>query len=440
MHNILLVDDDPATLRVYSYTLMKKGYLVDTAKDGFAALEAMRSRKPDIVILDLMMPRLSGAEVLKLMHSKPELQSLPVIVLSNAYIGTLTTEAAEAGAQKGLLKVSCTPSILIDAIEDVLGQARGNAQKQTPDHLSKLLAVSEMPEPGPALDKRLLNVEPDRQRIGNTELIPKIAPTPAPAASAPPSSSNELREQFLAGAETTCEGLRSAFKSFCTATPGDQQNLRLQDLCRRVHFVTAAASLADCSRLAQMATAFEALLFRMMDDPTRITTSVFRTIDMTIGFLQLLFHEAKKGLLGPTVAGNVLVVDDDAVSNRLVVWALSQAGLHAKAVENPTKGLGELTQRGYDLILLDIEMPGMNGFEFCKQLRNRPAYAKTPVIYVTAHSDFESREKSVVSGGDDLIGKPVLPMELAVKALTHLLKRFPARPDAQKSPPIRLVG
>jgi CheY-like chemotaxis protein len=86
-------------------------------------------------------------------------------------------------------------------------------------------------------------------------------------------------------------------------------------------------------------------------------------------------------------------------------------------------GLQWLKERRFDLVLLDIEMAGMDGFELCRRLRTLPGYQKTPVIYVTSHSDFENRAKSVLSGGDDLISKPVFPMELAVKAVTLLLKR-----------------
>jgi CheY-like chemotaxis protein len=90
-------------------------------------------------------------------------------------------------------------------------------------------------------------------------------------------------------------------------------------------------------------------------------------------------------------------------------------------------GLQWLKERRYDLVLLDIEMPGMDGFELCRRLRTLPGYQKTPVIYVTSHSDFESRAKSILSGGDDLISKPVFPMELAVKAVALLLKRQMAK-------------
>ena len=67
-------------------------------------------------------------------------------------------------------------------------------------------------------------------------------------------------------------------------------------------------------------------------------------------------------------------------------------------------------------------MPGMNGFELCTKLRNLPAHKTTPVVFVTSLNDFDSRASSMMSGGNDFIGKPFLFMELAVKALVHLLR------------------
>jgi CheY-like chemotaxis protein len=81
-----------------------------------------------------------------------------------------------------------------------------------------------------------------------------------------------------------------------------------------------------------------------------------------------------------------------------------------------------LQETRFDLVLLDIKMPGMDGFELCRRLRLLPGYEKTPVIYLTSHSDFENRARSVLDGGNELIAKPVLPLELVVKAVALLLR------------------
>src|ERR1700745_2960737 len=121
MKRVLLVDDDPVVLRMYQQALSHQGFKVETACDGLDAINELRVRLPDLMVLDLMMPRLSGAEVLKRIRSDPRLSKLPVIVLSNAYMAPAARDAAALGALKGLLKATCTPRLLVAVIEEVLG-------------------------------------------------------------------------------------------------------------------------------------------------------------------------------------------------------------------------------------------------------------------------------------------------------------------------------
>ena len=81
-----------------------------------------------------------------------------------------------------------------------------------------------------------------------------------------------------------------------------------------------------------------------------------------------------------------------------------------------------LAEQKFDLVFLDVDMPGMNGFELCTKLRTLPAHKKTPVVFVTSLNDFESRANSTMSGGNDFIAKPFLFIELAVKALVYVLR------------------
>ena len=77
----------------------------------------------------------------------------------------------------------------------------------------------------------------------------------------------------------------------------------------------------------------------------------------------------------------------------------------------------------FGLVLLDVEMPEMDGPTLCAELRQSSMNQGTPVVFVTAAGEFERRAASLASGGNDLLAKPFLPLELAVKALTHLLRR-----------------
>jgi CheY-like chemotaxis protein len=77
----------------------------------------------------------------------------------------------------------------------------------------------------------------------------------------------------------------------------------------------------------------------------------------------------------------------------------------------------------YDAIFLDVEMPGMDGFELCTRIHATTSNRITPVVFVTRHADFDARAKSSLTGARDLIGKPFLTFEVALKALTLVLNR-----------------
>ncbi|MGH7969467.1 MAG: response regulator, partial [Limisphaerales bacterium] len=89
MKRVLLVDDDPLILKLFRDGLMRHDFQVETASDGLEAMKALRSTRPDIVVLDLMMPKLSGVDVLKFIRGQKDLAPLPVIVLSNSYVNEL---------------------------------------------------------------------------------------------------------------------------------------------------------------------------------------------------------------------------------------------------------------------------------------------------------------------------------------------------------------
>jgi CheY-like chemotaxis protein len=76
----------------------------------------------------------------------------------------------------------------------------------------------------------------------------------------------------------------------------------------------------------------------------------------------------------------------------------------------------------FDLIFMDIQMPEINGFELCDLIHRTDINAKTPVIFVTSLNDFEKQVRSTPGGGMDFIAKPIMLVELAVKAMTSLTK------------------
>jgi CheY-like chemotaxis protein len=123
MKTIFLIEDDAVVVKVYGAKFQREGFRVEVAEDGLIAMKTLLQVRPDIVVLDLMMPKLNGVDVLKYIRSTPELKKTPVIILSNAHMTSLAQEAAAIGAEKALLKSSCTPSQLLEVIDSLLSGA-----------------------------------------------------------------------------------------------------------------------------------------------------------------------------------------------------------------------------------------------------------------------------------------------------------------------------
>ena len=121
MKRILHVEDDALIVQIYRPALMRAGFSVEVAEDGLIASKMLFMSRTDLVVLDLLLPKLEGADVIKFIRSKPNLKSLPVIVLSQASIADQGMTAAALGADRILYKSQCTPAILIGVINELLG-------------------------------------------------------------------------------------------------------------------------------------------------------------------------------------------------------------------------------------------------------------------------------------------------------------------------------
>jgi PleD family two-component response regulator len=141
----------------------------------------------------------------------------------------------------------------------------------------------------------------------------------------------------------------------------------------------------------------------------------------SVDFLGVLFDRASQPQRETTPC-SILVVDDEAISRRAITHALEKARLKSMSVEDPNAAFKLLSEQAFDMVFLDVDMPGMNGFELCTKLRALPTHKKTPVVFVTSLNDLDSRASSMMSGGNDFIGKPFLFVELAVKALVYVLR------------------
>ena len=119
----------------------------------------------------------------------------------------------------------------------------------------------------------------------------------------------------------------------------------------------------------------------------------------------------------------VLVVDDNPQNLELLVAYLDKLGCRIATAVDGIDALEKVAQENPDLILLDIMMPRMSGFEVCRKLKSAPATRDIPIIMVTALNELGDIERGVESGTDDFITKPVNRLELTTRVRSLLRVR-----------------
>jgi len=137
---ILIVDDEEIIRRIYFDRLSAEKYTVETASDGQEALDKMVSFFPNIILLDILMPNISGLQVLEQMKTNPKISNIPVIVLSNMGQDINIKKALELGARDYLLKSSYTPNQVLDKIR---ANISGGSEKGSIYHLDVRENVSD---------------------------------------------------------------------------------------------------------------------------------------------------------------------------------------------------------------------------------------------------------------------------------------------------------
>jgi CheY-like chemotaxis protein len=395
MKKILIIEDDPIVAHVYRSRFENEGFKVEVAVDGQAGYYRLYEMKPDALVLDLMLPKLNGIDLLKKIRAVREFEKLPVLVFTNAYVANMIHESISAGASGVYNKSTATPRQIIDVLNTML----------SPD-LARAEAVKNASEKAEAFGSAALNNKDDS--AFQKELLTTFTQTSAGAVS-------EMRK-LLQEASRADEASRAA---------------HVQLLFRKVRSFSSSAGMAGISSLAKMGAATEALVKELIDKPKSVTPSTLRTTAHAIDF----FAELSKPGLRPDLMDNppidILIVDDEMLSRRAIVYALEKAFLKATAVEDGEAALAKTQNTKFDLIFLDVNMPGIDGFQLCDRLRQNGPNKTTPIIFVTVSADFQVRAQSTLRGASDVIAKPFMFIELTVKALTFALRH---RLDTQKSP------
>ena len=123
MKKIVVVDDQPVLASIYKTKFSAEGFHVEVASDGEQALEVIKRTKPDLVLLDLMLPKINGIEVLKQLRAIPTFKATPIVVFSNTARPNTVEDAWTAGATTVLSKSNTSPKQLVESVQKALASS-----------------------------------------------------------------------------------------------------------------------------------------------------------------------------------------------------------------------------------------------------------------------------------------------------------------------------
>ncbi len=247
MKKILFVEDDALITRVYAQKLAEANFELALAADGLEATKRLLEFKPDLVVLDLLMPKFNGPDVLRFMRRHPELKSTRVIVFTNSFLSHLVDQIAEMGVELTLVKASATPAQLITEIEKVLvAPIRAEA-------VAKARAGSNAA------------TAPAATTGGTSSPKPGAAPAPAPETKRGMPADSEFGKrmagQFHESVPAIFKELRKLCRDFVEAADAAKAAGRLPMLQRKLRFLTQMAGMAGHEGTAELSSALEALGF-----------------------------------------------------------------------------------------------------------------------------------------------------------------------------------
>lgn len=441
---LLAVDDDPISRNAVSFALRKALSSPDLAENGETALALAAEHAYDVIFLDVQMPGMDGFEVCTRIHKTVPNRGTPVIFVTCHSDFEARAQSALSGGSDLIGKPFLTFEITVKALTLSL-QARLQKQAQlpaSPEAPAARRALSSVPVETTPLPELPTSNSHQGDSLPIGESCPVTASGSAPSvllrqsrvthtATMPDANSSsssgelspkELLQAFLARTTTNLGPLRDLIQTIFRVTDENIRQEMLADFFLRFNSLAPKLATAEEHPALRLCAALEGLLTKMLGNPKNCTSSTILTVATAVDLLIELCVPAVRPDLATNPAVRLLAVDDDPVARRAITSALQMTFEKPESVDSGEAALALAREKAFDAVFLDVEMPGRDGFEVCLRIRETEQNRTTPVVFVTSHSDFKARSQSAISGGSDLMGKPFLPAEIKVKALTFVLR------------------
>jgi CheY-like chemotaxis protein len=435
---LLAVDDDPISRRALSLALAKLFNATDLAPNGQAALDLAGRQTYDVIFLDVEMPGMDGFEVCTKIHETELNRTTPVVFVTRHSDFAFRAKSALNGGYSLLGKPFVVFEVVLKAITLVLqcrlgpgvaepavnsaaaaahssvGEEADQQTSQQEGRTSEPGATNSSPPEG--LSATLLS-SGESSAAGDTPRNSGDDKCPRPEQACAHGPANPLSADALAPLHELHQRLQASQHD---TEPAGNLGF-LGDLYLAVHELCSAARRAELGAAVRLGFALESMLKKLLERPKSWTPS---NVQAAAAALDLLLDICRTGAnpdLGqPPV--QLLVADDDPVARRAISGTLQLVFGRPNTVESGEAALKLAREKAFDLIFLDVQMPGMDGFAACSRIHQTRRNRLTPVVFVTSFDDLDSRARAAAAGGCGFVPKHVLASQLTLVALSFILR------------------
>ena len=388
---VLLVEDNEINRDLATELLADLGIQVTIAVDGREGINRVAAEPFDLVLMDIQMPVMDGLTATRLIRADERLRTLPIIAM---------TAHAMSGDRERSLKAGMTDHLTKPISPEGLTQALLRWMPAEPVQRT----APERAQPSPADDG----------------LPEGLAPFDMRAALARTNGRPELLRKMMLG-------FRNQYATAAADLRGHLNKGRREDAERLAHSLKGVARTLETKELGDAAAAVEkALRAETAEDMGSLIERLEKALYPAIAAAASLDRRAAPPSLGRPEAGVgdagvcILVVDDESLYLDLLTSILGNDNEVLYASEGMA-ALRIIAARKPDVILLDVMMPGIDGYEVCKRLKAEPRSRDIPIIFLTSLGDVEDETKGLAMGAVDYVTKPINP--LAVRArVDHQIK------------------
>jgi CheY-like chemotaxis protein len=216
------------------------------------------------------------------------------------------------------------------------------------------------------------------------------------------------------------KAMRASLEALQPCENSDEASQNITNLSQALAEALAPVNGHSAQRLAA---ACAALVEDSRSRPSAFEPQVTRTLLQAAEVIGALLDPRLFRKAAEAPIPRALVIDDDLELLDTVAKALKTAEIRTTPCQTPTQGIEMLEKEGFDLVLLDVGLPDLNGIDVCSRIRELPTHRTTPVVFMTGDSTDATRAQSSLNGGDDFMPKPFNVRELTVKAATWVARQ-----------------